>query len=285
MKGFRSLESSDVERVVFALLAEATLAFFQGGAEEGIAVGGQRDFPGTEVEGDDADVLHRDGETVNHAIAYVLLAHSFYHAGDDDLSGHIVAPKLVRGMPFGQQTLGFLGAQGCQLGLVGLRVVVEYRVEGRGARGKRGDEALAVANHPYLAVQAAEDDRRTGQAVFGMLSQPLQYGLFIVFADIGSNTSHKLLARSGLRHTVDIARSQLHGITTVGAQQAVAVVALRGAAVDDGDEVICDDDGVLAFLLGVLRDEALFDDFHVVRGLCTRRNSRAGPASPAVCGR
>ena len=48
---------TDIQWVVFALLAEAAFAFFQSGTEEGIAVGSQYYFPGLEVEGDDADVL------------------------------------------------------------------------------------------------------------------------------------------------------------------------------------------------------------------------------------
>ena len=42
----------------------------------------------------------------------------------------------------------------------------------------------------------------------------------------------------------------------------MTVVALRRAAINDSYEIICDDDAVLAFLLGVLGDDALFYNLH-----------------------
>ena len=74
-----------------------------------------------------------------------------------------------------------------------------------------------------------------------------------------------------------------HGIAAVGVETAVAVGRLGGGAIDDGNEIIGDDDSVLAFLLLVFRDEVLFDDGHGTVGeyLYTRRNIGAGPVSPA----
>ncbi len=81
-------------------------------------------------------------------------------------------------------------------------------------------------------------------------------------ADIGGDAGEELLAGGGLRHAADEALGELHGIAAVGAEEAVAVVGFRGAAVDDSDEVRGDDDSVLAFLFWILRDESLFDNFH-----------------------
>ena len=59
-----------------------------------------------------------------------------------------------------------------------------------------------------------------------------------------------------------ILSDELHRIATVGAEEAVAACGLRGGAVDDSYEIICDDDSVLAFLVGILRNDDLFDDVH-----------------------
>ena len=64
-------------------------------------------------------------------------------------------------------------------------------------------------------------------------------------------------------HLTDDLTDDGHRITAVGHTGAPLARGLRGGAVDDGDEVICDDDSVLAFLLRILRYETLFDDFHL----------------------
>ena len=97
-----------------------------------------------------------------------------------------------------------------------------------------------------------------------------------MFVDISGDTRQELFTSSRFRHTADITLSQLHGIAPVGAQQAMSILALRSAAVDHSDEVICDDDAVLAFLLWVLGDEILLDNFHIRFSLYTRRNTGAG---------
>ena len=229
-------------------------------------------MPGTEVEGDDADVLARNVEAVDDAVGYVLLAHGVNHLDNNYLARCVVAQQFIDGLAFCQLSFGFLCAQGSQLGLVGLGVVVILAT----------DKTLTVAYHPNLSTDAAEDDSRAGKPVFGMVGKPLEHGFLVVLADIGRYTRQKLLARGGLGHVADIAGSELHGIAAVGAQQAMPIVGLRSAAVNDGDEVICDDDSVLAFLLWVLGYEVLLDDFHSCC-LCTRRNSRAELVSPVVC--
>ena len=122
---------------------------------------------------------------------------------------------------------------------------------------------MAVANHPYFATQAAEDDNAARQTVFRVIGQPLKHRLLIVLANVSCNTTQKSLARRVLRHVADVATGQLHGVTAIAAEQAVAILRLAGRTIDDGNEVICDDDSVLAFLRGILWDESLLDNFHL----------------------
>ena len=70
------------------------------------------------------------------------------------------------------------------------------------------------------------------------------------------------MTRDISRHLANITRDDLHGIAAVAHQKGVTTGGLRGGTVDDGDEVTCDDEAVLAFLLGVLGDQAFFDYFH-----------------------
>ena len=72
----------------------------------------------------------------------------------------------------------------------------------------------------------------------------------------------ELMARCVRSQFLDDTADDGHRITAVGHTGAPLARGLRGRAVDDGDEVICDDDSVLAFLRGILWCEALLDDFH-----------------------
>ena len=72
----------------------------------------------------------------------------------------------------------------------------------------------------------------------------------------------ELMARGVRRQPSDDAADDGHRISAVGHAGAPLARGLRGGAVDDSDEVICDDDSVFAFLRGVLGDEALLDDCH-----------------------
>ena len=85
-----------------------------------------------------------------------------------------------------------------------------------------------------------------------------------MLADISRHTTQKLFARGGLGHLADITCRQVHGIATIGAKQAMAILGLRRTAVDDSYEVICYDDAVLAFLLWVLGDDCLYYNLHAV---------------------
>ena len=70
----------------------------------------------------------------------------------------------------------------------------------------------------------------------------------------------ELMARCVRGQLSDDAADDGHGVAAVGHAGTPLARGLRGGAVDDSDEVICDDDSVFAFLRGVLGDEALLDD-------------------------
>ena len=83
-----------------------------------------------------------------------------------------------------------------------------------------------------------------------------------MFADIGSDAAQELMTGHLSGGMAQVAADQPHRLSSVAAEDAMAIVSLRGRPVDDGAKVRGDDDAVLAFLLRVLRDEALLDDGH-----------------------
>ena len=82
---------TDVQRVCVSLLFQPLLTLIQSWAKKGVSVGGHDYFPRLEVEGYLADVLFVDGETIDHTIGDVLIAHGLNHAGNDDGTRRIVA--------------------------------------------------------------------------------------------------------------------------------------------------------------------------------------------------
>ena len=115
-----------------------------------------------------------------------------------------------------------------------------------------------------------------------MLGQPLEHRLLVMLSNISCYATEKALARRVLRHAANVAGDQLHGIAPIAAKKAVTMLRLRRGAIDDGYEIICDDDSVLAFHLWILRDEVLFDNLHERVCFYTRRNTRAEPVSHFV---
>ncbi len=85
-----------------------------------------------------------------------------------------------------------------------------------------------------------------------------------MLADVSRDALHKLRACRRLWHTADIAADQQHSIASVAIEQAMVILRLRRAAINDGNEIISYDDAVLAFLSGVLGYAALLDYFHRV---------------------
>ena len=246
-------------------------AFGKGRAQERIAVGSENDIPGLEVEGNHLDVAGVDGETIDHTISDVLLLHRLNHTGNDNRSGDVVAAEFFLSDALRQEASNLVSTHGSEFGLIRFRIVVE----------DFANNTLTIANHPYLALQSAEDNDRSGEAVFGMFCQTWKHRLLIVFADVSRDALHKLRAGNVFRHLADITTDQQHRIASIAIEQTVAILRLAGRTVDNGYEVICDDDSVLAFLRGVLRDEALLDDLHVAC-LYTRRNTPVERVSPFV---
>ena len=83
-----------------------------------------------------------------------------------------------------------------------------------------------------------------------------------MLSDVCRDTATECVAADVFRGMTQIAADQLHTLAAVGTEEAVTKLTLGGAAVDDGNEVIGDDDSVLALSLWVFRYEGLFDDLH-----------------------
>ena len=76
------------------------------------------------------------------------------------------------------------------------------------------------------------------------------------------DTHTELMARYVGRHLAYIAADEHHGITAIAQWWAMTSFCLGCAAIDNGYEIICDDDPVLAFLRGAFRYDALLYYFH-----------------------
>ena len=191
-EGLGGLELAYVQRVLLALEGQQALALVECGTEEGIAVRGEDYLPGLEVEGDDAHLGHGYGESVDDGIGLVLLLHGLEHVGDDEgaclvvgeeMFGRQVAATDVGGALFSQQLLGGLGV-----------VVVLV-----------ADEALAVAHHPHLAAQSAEDDARGGESLFGVLGEPFKVAFAVDLPHGEGCLAAELLAGEVFRRTTEVA--------------------------------------------------------------------------------
>ncbi len=132
---------------------------------------------------------------------------------------------------------------------------------------------MAVAYEPYFASQTAVNDDRSAETLLGMVVELLEYLLALVaaqaaeqgkvaLADDARGSEAELVARGVFGHASDIATDKLHDVAAITHGAVMASQGLRGGAVDDGYEIIGDDDSVLACLLGTLCDLTLFDDFH-----------------------
>ena len=127
------------------------------------------------------------------------------------------------------------------------------------------NETVAVANHPYLAVETAKDDGGSGEALLGMEGESLDVATAVVTYDGRGDAIAELATGEGALGMAYITTDELHAVTSVGAEEAEAAVGLRRGAVDDSDIVARDDDAILAFLCRTLGDNALFDDFHAAK--------------------
>ena len=253
-EGLGGLETPDVEGIVEPLLFEEGFGLFECGSELGITIAGEDNLPRLEVECKHGDERLGDMESVDDGIGLVLILHDLDHVGNHHLAGWVERlAKLLLGIALSQE----LAHSGCphlgQLLFVGLGIIVVFA----------SHQTMTIANEPHLAAHTTIDDGRGGKSLFGMLghaalgkSQP------VMTADGFGDAFAELLTTDIGRHAADISADYLHGIATIAHPGAMATAGLRSGTVDDSDEVICDDDSVLAFLLGVLRNDALLDDFH-----------------------
>ena len=268
-EGFGGHEGrADVERVFLALFCQPGLALGKRRAEKRVAVGGEDDVPGLEVERDEANMTLVDRETVDHAVAVVLVLHGLEHAGDNGLAGSIGyflatdgygirrmgKPLLIFGT--GYDDVGTMLSQFCFVGFGIVEKLVAH-------------QTLAIAHEPDFAAQATVDDCRGCHALLGVLLQADHYiGLMaspegdVMSADRGSHADTELMTGGVGRHLADMAGDGQHGIAPVAHAGVMSAAGLRCGAVDDCDEIICDNDSVLAFPGGILWCEALLDDLH-----------------------
>ena len=219
-----------------------------------VAVAGEHYLPGLEVEGEHGYQSLGDGEAIDDGIGDVLVVHDLEHPWDHHLTGRV--ERLSEVGLFITLCQQFSDACGTHLGqflFIGLGIVVVVAA----------DETVAVAYEPDLAAHTAVDDGRGREAFLGMCGHAaLGEAQPVMAADGFGNPLAELLAADVGRHVTDIAADEQHGIAPVAPPREVAAGGLRSGAVDDGDEVICDDDSVLAFLRGALRNDAFLYDIH-----------------------
>lgn len=252
-------EFTDVQRVVTFLLLQTLLALGEGMTEKWIAVAGQHNLPRAEVEGDGDNLALGDGEAIDDGIGDVLIVHLLEHLRDNRLPGYVVGQDIVGTLTFGEELAHFLGPSVGQHLFIGLGIVVKFTPH----------QTLAIAHEPDFAAQATVDDCRGCHALLGVLLQADHYiGLMaspegdVMSADRGSHADTELMTGGVGRHLADMAGDGQHGIAPVAHAGVMSAAGLRCGAVDDCDEIICDNDSVLAFPGGILWCEALLDDLH-----------------------
>ncbi len=162
-EGLAGDEGVDVERVVLTLFGQPLLTLGEGRAKEGVAVGGQDNLVGLEVEGDDRNMLFGNGESVDDGEGDILSVGAVDDVGKDIVAGSVVGQQFFHRRPSGQQLTGPLGSFCCIDGFFRLGILETLSVY----------QTLAVAYHPYLALQSAIDNDGAGESLFGMLEEPL----------------------------------------------------------------------------------------------------------------
>lgn len=185
----------NVERVGSLLLAQARLALAERGTKEGVAIACHNDLVGAKVKSQHFDMALGNGEAIYHGIVDVLALHAFNDVGNDGIASCIMVEQTFDSGAAGEQLLCFCSTFGGMSGFGGLRIDEELAI----------NKALAVAHHPYLALQSAEDDGRAGEAFFGMLCHAWQQPLAIVMAQISADAQEKLVAVNVFGHLFDIA--------------------------------------------------------------------------------
>ena len=253
-EGLCGLEFTNVQRVVATLFIEECLGLCKGRSQMRITVAGQHNLPGSEVEGDDGHLILWDGEPVDNGIGLVLVTHHLEHRGDHHLARWVVGlEERLLGHALCQEFAHLLGAHLGQGLLVGLGIIHIFAT----------NQSVAIAHEPYLPSQTTIEDDGGAEALLRMLGHPTDGETpAVVATDHLRGIKTELTTRSVGRHLTDIAADEQHGITPVAHEGTMVAWRLRCGAVDHGDKVICDDDSVLAFLRGTLRNDALLDYFH-----------------------
>ena len=89
-----------------------------------------------------------------------------------------------------------------------------------------------------------------------------RYATSVMFSDSTGGTNTELMTGDVGWHFADIVCNDLHGKAAIAHHKRVTAGGFRGGTVYNSDEITCDNETVLAFLLGVLGDLVLLDDGH-----------------------
>lgn len=126
------------------------------------------------------------------------------------------------------------------------------------------DNALAIAHHPYLIMESAIDNSTGSKSFFGMLLHIIQRDIveLIDVTNTSSDTFAKSLHCDVGTHRFNKTLDEQHTITPVLHIRRYVNGSFTSAAINNGNEVICDDDSVLARLLTLLAYDLAFYYFH-----------------------
>lgn len=256
----------DAEGIVAQEVGKGSLALCQRGMEEGVAVGGKDNLVGSSAV-DHLHVVEAHGEAVEHGVVDVLLA-----AGVDDVREDEVAPLVVllevgHGASLTEGVADVFGPSARIAGFLRLGIAIEDTV----------DQALAVADHPYLLALAAVDDAAGGGALLRVVAQQVEVemGGEVGVTDALRDTVAKGEAGGGSGHAGDVVADDEHAAAAVGHVGTDADGGLAGAAVDDGHEVRTGEEAVFVGGRACLPDGGLFDDGHG-RWMACRRARTVG---------
>ena len=193
--------------------------------------------------------------------------HDFEHGRNHDLAGRIVRlQEIVLAHAFCQQLSDLCGSHLGKGLFVGLGIIDIFA----------SNETVAVANEPHFATQSAiKNDRRTKALLRVLLHTLYRKAQPVVAAQSLGSAYAELMARCVGGHLTDIATDEHHGVAAIADTWAMVTLGLGSASVDHGDEIICDDQAVFAFLCGALRYEVLLDDFHFDNGVLRGRRKGA----------
>ena len=97
-----------------------------------------------------------------------------------------------------------------------------------------------------------------------------RYATSVMFSDSTGGTNTELMTGDVGWHFADIVCNDLHGKAAIAHHKRVTAGGFRGGTVYNSDEITCDNETVLAFLLGGLCDLVLLDDCHKIERFLMR---------------